>query len=781
MKKIKKEFNKILKAFLALGLLFNNLMPLSVVFALEDGENTEIVDKVNDDVTPTLDDTTEKNDDEVVQPTNDDTTNNENINNDNPTTGDTTETNDDNTQSTDGTTGSGTGENVTPTTGDGTGEDKTNQDATAELKFTASLTEDDQIIIKYNKALELSEQSEFTIIEDFKYLDQSTSGGEEIKIELTEDVKNALVSDDGYIVPSVILKDNLYAGEYSANVKINDNEVLVNKLVAADGEGIEFKLYDANETLIEPEDGIYYIDKDSSSFIVTAKLLNGGISPNDKVTIGEEEFMAYELFTEGAIAEETLEGYLYGAFDYSLSLDYTLSGEEKNVSKSYTIMYGAYQYNTDNLNESAKNVDLSSKYYFYGDYEENSFYRLGEDGIEDILKDFVGDSKIITYVVSDDDGLIITLTDGRVTVTYYEATLDEYGKIAARIENDNEEVSSGDTFTVKYIVNIDEYYMNGFSGLVKYDEELLKLISMEASEYEGGNKDGQSLYAGDKTLLPEIEVDDEDNVTIIPKDYVLLTLTFEAIKAGSANITIEDAKFYNMYLYFESEDEISTSIIINEATDNSLASLKVNGQELALEEDQLEYEITVSKDVTDAEIEALVNNQTAKVTSISGPETLADGENIYTIVVTAENGNEKVYTVKVIREASEEKKVEEPVANLVSYVNDDTNEPEPVVTTPTKPATDSTDTKVDNTDTDTPKEKGSNLSRVVIIILILLVIAGLIYLIFKDDDKEEKQANKDINRMKKENIDSESPKVNNKDKNRNNNNNKNYKNNKKRR
>ena len=115
--------------------------------------------------------------------------------------------------------------------------------------------------------------------------------------------------------------------------------------------------------------------------------------------------------------------------------------------------------------------------------------------------------------------------------------------------------------------------------------------------------------------------------------------------------------------------------------------------------------------MTDAEIEALVNNQTAKVTSISGPETLADGENIYTIVVTAENGNEKVYTVKVIREASEKEKVEEPVANVVNYVNDDTNEPEPVVTNPTKPATDSTDTKVDNTDTDTPKEKIARLTK----------------------------------------------------------------------
>ena len=45
MKKLKKELNKILKVFLAFGLLFNNLMPLSVVFAdeLDNGEN-KVVD-----------------------------------------------------------------------------------------------------------------------------------------------------------------------------------------------------------------------------------------------------------------------------------------------------------------------------------------------------------------------------------------------------------------------------------------------------------------------------------------------------------------------------------------------------------------------------------------------------------------------------------------------------------------------------------------------------------------------------------------------------------------
>jgi len=52
-----------------------------------------------------------------------------------------------------------------------------------------------------------------------------------------------------------------------------------------------------------------------------------------------------------------------------------------------------------------------------------------------------------------------------------------------------------------------------------------------------------------------------------------------------------------------------------------------------------------------------------------------------------------------------------------------------------------------------PKKENeeSKISRIIILILILLVIAGLIYLIFKDDDDEEtKNANKEIDRIKKE-------------------------------
>ena len=348
------------------------------------------------------------------------------------------------------------------------------------------------------------------------------------------------------------------------------------------------------------------------------------------------------------------------------------------------------------------------------------------------------------------------------------------------METDSEEIASGDTFTVKYIVNINEDPINGFSGLVKYDEELLKLTNIESSVLNGNSEDERFLYAEWKMLQADFEEDEEGNITNIPKDYVLVTLTFEALKAGEANISIDDAKFYQRGNYFEASGEITTSVLINESEDNTLASLKVAGQEIQLEDGVLEYEITVANDVTDASVEAILNNNAASITSMVYPEELAEGENTITIVVMAENGDEKIYTIKVTREASqkEEEATVAPIAyNDNNYRNDDndTNDDNKIV-----PADQGEDKNKD--DDNKKEEKENNLSRIIIIILILLVIAGLIYLIFKDDsDDEEKKTNKDINRLKKDDssFDRETKKVENKSSPQKNNHNRNNKNNKK--
>ena len=741
MKKIGKKLSYFTKLFLAIGLLFNNLSSLSIVFADEiQADNDNAVVETAPDNGTTLGDDEGKT---MVTPDEGETDNTENV----------------------------------PAEVEETAVEP------EELKFEVSVN-DNKIIIKHNKALELSEESQLKVVEDFKYLDDTTYGNKENVIELTDEIRNALVSDEGYSFDSSILTDNKYAGEYSVNVYVDEEETSTNKVIEAEGEGFEFKLYTSSGDEIDKDVEVYLIDKDTSGFTVNARLLNGGISPSDKVMLDEEEVNASELFEERTVAEETLEGYLNGQFIYNFEKDYTLNGEDKKVSEEFNIMYGMYQDNTDRLNDSAKNVKLDSKYIFVGNNVENTVYALSNEDVEEILKDFVGEDGIVTYEINTENGLEITLTDGRITVYYEGTNLSTDSTIDARLETDSEEISSGDTFTVKYIVNINEDPINGFSGLVKYDEELLKLTNIESSVLNGNSEDGRFLYAEWKMLQADFEEDEEGNITNIPKDYVLVTLTFEALKAGEASISIDDAKFYQRGNYFEASGEIVTSVLINESEDNTLASLKVAGQEIQLEDGVLEYEITVANDVTDASVEAILNNNAASITSMVYPEELAEGENTITIVVMAENGDEKIYTIKVTREASQKEEEEEAtVATMAyndnNYRNDDNtaNDDSKIV-----PADQGEDKNTDDGNKKEEKENKNNLSRIIIIILILLVIAGLIYLIFKDDsDEEEKKTNKDINRLKKDDssFDRETKKVENKSSPQKNNHNRNNKNNKK--
>ena len=121
---------------------------------------------------------------------------------------------------------------------------------------------------------------------------------------------------------------------------------------------------------------------------------------------------------------------------------------------------------------------------------------------------------------------------------------------------------------------------------------------------------------------------------------------------------------------------------------------------------------------------------------IESPVELAVGNNIVRITVTAENGDIKIYTVNIIREAAKETEVT-PVNNNVGYEQkEEDNNPTIDINSPSSEPEEN------------EKKSNSNISKIIVIILIILVIAGLIYLIFKDDDDAEtKKANKDIDKL----------------------------------
>lgn len=497
----------------------------------------------------------------------------------------------------------------------------------------------------------------------------------------------------------------------------------------------ELTLSDTYEFVGSTKDGVLFVLLNSNRAHTMLDLYN-----IVKLAVADSEIISYVLSNSEyedvlasyneETAEVTLEEYLEAiVLDDSVMITLTNAG----LTVTYKVVVTA-DMNGDNALTEDDLLGLINQV-------------VGEDEVNAEKADLNKDTKVDTLDVMYLNEVIKTGA-WEVELTDTEATLE------SALVVDATDIVSGDEFTVSYKVTLSEYSVNGVAGLFKYDNTMLELVKVETNtEWLGNAKDGKFLYLGEESLIGTVTLDETTGEEIVePKEYVLVTATFKALKSGESVISLEETEYFDgtNYLLVEQE-EVTANVVVNASNNNSLASLFVAGQEIVLTKDEngediLEYEITVGNDVTMADVEAVVENVAANITSIVYPEELVEGENTVTITVTSESGDVKVYTVIVNREAAPEKEtVTAPVNN--NYYNDYNNDKEEeVVPTP--------EVEEDDEDEETPEKEESNLSRIVIIILILLVIAGLVYLIFKDDEDEEtKKANKAVNRLRKEEVD----------------------------
>ena len=135
------------------------------------------------------------------------------------------------------------------------------------------------------------------------------------------------------------------------------------------------------------------------------------------------------------------------------------------------------------------------------------------------------------------------------------------------------------------------------------------------------------------------------------------TFTFRALKSGSTTVSVDT---YDAYAFSDlSKMSLSSSgktvrIITQEeleasySKDNNLKSLAVEGFELtpAFSKDVTEYSVVVPENTTSITINAEENDSAASITG-AGVQTVTPGTNTFSIVVRAENGAEKTYTLTV--------------------------------------------------------------------------------------------------------------------------------------
>lgn len=281
-----------------------------------------------------------------------------------------------------------------------------------------------------------------------------------------------------------------------------------------------------------------------------------------------------------------------------------------------------------------------------------------------------------------------------------------------------DEVKIGDTITVRFALNnFNESVINGLSGKIEYDNNILSLDEVLVSGMEMYyNENGEFIVFGEdynseedfiQVTFTAIGASEEEYVSI---SNLIASYAGEEVLLSVDSVSIAFKTTYTSNVGGDVEEEINTTLVGKEvatnarvlSSDSYLLSLDVKGYEIDFSPYTFKYNIKVGNDVTSLSIDAILSDYRATY-AVYGNENFKVGENIVTLVVTAEDGNTHTYTLIVEKEEDKE------------VVKEDKND-------------------------DEEQKEESNASRTVIIVLIILVIIGLIYLIFKDDeeDKEKK-------------------------------------------
>lgn len=170
---------------------------------------------------------------------------------------------------------------------------------------------------------------------------------------------------------------------------------------------------------------------------------------------------------------------------------------------------------------------------------------------------------------------------------------------------------------------------------LNYDKKYLQLTS--ATSEGGGVRMADSSSSGIKS-----------------KKY---TFTFKTLKTGSTTVSVGS---YLAYAFSDmSEIKLTSSsktikIITQQqleasySKDNNLKSLSIDGVELtpAFNKDTLNYSVTVPEGTKSVNIKAVASDSKASVSG-DGEINVSEGANNVSVVVRAENGSEKTYTITV--------------------------------------------------------------------------------------------------------------------------------------
>ena len=591
------------------------------------------------------------------------------------------------------------------------------------------------------------------------------------------------------IVPGNLSPDSNY------KVTIGENEMLMT------GEDIAQSTFDGSKINTTSSLGGLYNTND----IITIEELDNNDVVINTIDYTYDASINYDKNNDEALSELTglslNNGYLYEeAIGYNNSDSVTSIKEIVDSLVNTDIELSIYDENNtllDLTNEEVLNSQLKNNYrvvftrgtevtytvVVIGD--NNNDNNFNEDDMKPTMNDYLEGNKVLSMDVikedNDEEGLLTFEDIMRLNTELNPATsVDVNINLGLVYGGLPKEIYVGDTFKLNVLVKSENAsdYINGINALVTTGNNLKLTNVTYNSNLIGTFKENALVAAG----------------TDLTNGEVLLTLEFTAIAEGKDSITLSGsvAKNENIQGFESLVTEIN--VIRKISSNNNLSSLKasVGTFDIAFDKDVTVYTLTVPYDTESVILSGSLEDINSTVDGLieyklTGDKTTAN------IIVVAEDGTIKVYTVYIIKEAKPEN-VATPVTYYYSsnnYLksleidgyeitfNKETNEykitvKNDVTSLDIKAIPEDSRARVEITGNEKFK-KGNNTvtitvtaedgstreykitankesekkealteiegnsntaEKVVIIILIILVVLGLLYLIFKKDEQE---------------------------------------------
>lgn len=177
--------------------------------------------------------------------------------------------------------------------------------------------------------------------------------------------------------------------------------------------------------------------------------------------------------------------------------------------------------------------------------------------------------------------------------------------------------------------------------------------------FNGGDNNGfvASTASGETTSSNQFQIA-TFKVTGVSEAVATLTATGTKLDEYSQKFELTDPDFVPAYVN-DSSFNITVSNgsgggdtpVVPKSSDNTLKSLKVNGDDISL----TELTKTVVNATNQVSISAVANDSKATISGDVGTKSLSVGNNNFSIVVTAENGSTRSYNLTIIRQQEAQK------------------------------------------------------------------------------------------------------------------------------